>query len=170
MAKARNRQGKVQEALGNALDALQRAEKMGQVQLIRDASEIVSAIYEAKGDAVPSLQYYKLYKKNSDSLNNQESRRAVAIEKASYEFSKKEAAFKRSTTQQNWLIFTAFSGLLFLAIIVWLISRSRIKLNRANKDLQLKNSVIGAQKIDAEETLQKLKDAQKQLFTKFKGF
>ncbi len=163
LAKARNRQGKVQQALDNALEALQRAEKMGQVQLIRDASQIVSAIYEARGDALPSLQYYKLYKKNSDSLNSHESRRAVAIEKASYEFSKKEAAFKRKTSQQNWLIFTAFSGLLFLAIILWVISRSRKKLNLANKDLQLKNSIIGAQKIDAEETLQKLKDTQKQL-------
>ncbi|MEO8112664.1 MAG: tetratricopeptide repeat protein, partial [Ginsengibacter sp.] len=95
LAKARQRQGLLKEALANGLDGLQRAEKMGQVQLMRDANEIVSSIYESLGDGNNALKYYRVYKTYSDSMSNLASQRAVAIEKASYEFSKKELEFQR---------------------------------------------------------------------------
>jgi two-component system NtrC family sensor kinase len=163
LAKAYNRQGMLKDALADGLEALQRAEKMGQVQLIRDASEIVSSIYEGMGDGIKAIAYYRIYKTNSDSLNSLASQRAVAIEKTSYEFSKKEIAFQRKTLQQQWLIFSALAALFSLAIILWVISRSRNRLNHTYKDLQHKNEVIAAQKLTAEETLSKLKAAQSQL-------
>ena len=163
LAKVRNRQHMLKEGLANGLEGLQRAEKMGHVQLIRDASEIVSTIYEAMGDGMNALQYYRVYKLNSDSLNNLESQRAVAMEKAGYEFSKKEAAFQRKTLQQQWLTFSAFAALFSLVVILWIISRSRNRLNQTYKDLQHKNAVIETQKLNAEETLSKLQAAQSQL-------
>jgi signal transduction histidine kinase len=163
LAKVRNRQGLLKEALANGLEALQRAEKMGQVQLIRDASEIVSSIYEARGDGINALKYYRVYKVNSDSLNNLASQRAVAIEKASYEFSKKEIAFQRKTLQQRWIIFSAFAAMFSLGVIVWITVRNKKRLNLTYKDLQQKNIVIESQKLKAEQTLVILEAAQSQL-------
>ncbi len=163
LAKVRHRQGLLKEALANGLEGLQRAEKMGQVQLMRDANEIVSTIYEALGDGNDALKYYRTYKIYSDSLNNLASQRAVAIEKASYEFSKKELAFQRKTLQQRWLIFSALAALLTLCVIVWMINRNRNRLNYANKNLQQKNLLVEAEKSKAEEALIKLKAAQTQL-------
>ncbi len=163
LAKVYNRQGMFKEALVNGLEGLQKAESMGQVQLMRDANEIVSTIYEASGQGNNALKYYRMYKVYSDSLNNLASQRAVAIEKASYEFSKKEIAFQRQTLQQRWIIFSAFAALLSLGIIIWIITRNKKRLNHTYKDLQQKNLVIEAQKLKAEETLIVLQTTQSQL-------
>ncbi|MEO6720216.1 MAG: tetratricopeptide repeat protein [Ferruginibacter sp.] len=163
LAKVYNRQGKSDAALANGLEALQKAGQMGQVQLMRDAGEIVSNIYEARGDGLNALKYYRVYKLNSDSLNNLASQRAVAIEKASYEFSKKEIEFQRKTLQQRWLTFAAFAALFTLCVILFVIYQSRKRLNLTYKDLQHKNTVIETQRIKAEETLTQLQAAQSQL-------
>ncbi|MBC7889538.1 MAG: two-component sensor histidine kinase [Ferruginibacter sp.] len=130
---------------------------------MRDANEIVSTIYEALGEGNNAIKYYRIYKVYSDSLNNLASQRAVAIEKASYEFSKKELEFERKTLQQRWLIFSAFAALFSLAVVLWAINRNRNRLNHTNKDLQQKNALIETQKLKAEETLSKLQAAQAQL-------
>jgi len=163
LAKTYYKQGILKEALANGLEGLERAEKIGQVQLIRDANEIVSNIYEALNEGNNALKYYRAYKVYSDSLNNLKSERAAVTEKANYEFSKKENEFQRKNLQQRWIIISAFTALLLLAIILWLINRNRKRLNHTNKELQKKNKVIETQKIKAEETLIKLKSAQAQL-------
>ena len=163
LAKTHLKQNLLKEALANGLDALQRAEKIGQLQLMRDASETVSSVYEALNDGNNALKYYRIYKTYSDSMNSQASQRAVAIEKASYEFSKKETAFERKTLKQQWIITSAFVGLLLLAVILWVIIRSRNRLGITYKELQHKNHVIESQRIKAEATLLELKSAQAQL-------
>lgn len=163
LAKARHKTGLLKEALANGLEALQKAESMGQVQLMRDANEIVSNIYAAMHDGNNALKYYRTYKEYSDSINNLESQRAAAIEKAGYEFSKKEIEFQRKALQQQWIIFSAFGVLILLVIILWLINRNRKRLNYTNKELQKKNEIIQIQKREAEETLAELKATQKQL-------
>ncbi len=163
LAKTRLKQGSLKEALENGLDGLQRAEDMGQVQLTRDASETLSSIYEAMNDGNSALKYYKIYKVYSDSMNNMASQRAVAIEKDMYEFSKKENEFQRKTLQQQWLTFSAFAGVILLAVILWIILRNRNRLKHTYKELQHKNIVIENQKLKAEETLFKLQETQQQL-------
>ena len=110
LAKVYNKQGRFNEALASGLEGLERAQQMGQVQLMRDANEIVSGIYESRKDGINALKHYRLYKVNSDSLNNLASQRAVAIEKETYEFSKKELEFERQTLQQRWLTIFRFRG------------------------------------------------------------
>ncbi len=163
LAKIHLKQNLLKEALANGLQALQKADTLGQVQLIRDASETVSSVYEAMNDGMNAFKYYRIYKTYSDSLNNLASQRAVAIEKASYEFSKKENEFQRKALQQQWLTFSAFAALLLVAIFLWFISRSRNRLNHTYKELQHKNKLIESQRIKAEETLLELKTTQAQL-------
>ena len=163
LAKTQLKQHFLKEALANGLEALQKAETIGQVQLMRDASETISSVYEALNDGNNALKYYRIYKTYSDSMNNIASQRAIAIEKASYEFSKKESEFQRKTLKQQWIITSACIGLLLLAMILWVIIRSRNHLGNTYKELQQKNQVIESQRIKAEGTLLELKSTQAQL-------
>ena len=163
LAKIHYKQGMLKEALANGLEALERAKKMGQVQLMRDANEIVSSAYEAMKNSGNALAYFKQYKLYSDSMNNMQSQRAVAIEREKYDFSKKEADFERKTMKQHWLTFSAFAGLLLLAVILWIILRNRNRLKHTYKILQHKNIVIESEKSKAEDTLSKLQSTQAQL-------
>ncbi len=163
LAKARYKQGLLKEALVNGRDGLQKAEKIGQVQLMRDANEIVSTIYEALHDGNNALKYFRAYKIYSDSMTNLASERAAATEKAGYEFSKKETEFEQKALQQRWIIFSAFAALLAICIIAFIINKNRKRLNHSNKILHHKNLLIEAEKLKAEETLEKLKETQSQL-------
>ena len=163
LAKVQHKMGLHKEALTNALEAVRRAEEMGQAQLLRDAYELVAGIYENMGEGNNAIRYYKNYKLYADSLVSIESERAAANYKAGYEFSKQELQFERRSTQQRWLTFSACAALLLLLFILWLILRNRKRLARTYKDLQHKNEVIEEQKRKAEETLFQLKATQSQL-------
>jgi two-component system, NtrC family, sensor kinase len=163
LAKVKNKLGKFKEAQADGLKALDIALKMGQAQLLRDAYEIIATVYENTGDGNNALSYYRKYKMYSDSLQNLESEQAAANYKAQYAFSKKELEFERKALQQRWLIFSAFAALLTLSIFFWFIYRNKKRLNKHNKDLHLKNELIEAEKLKAENTLHILKETQSQL-------
>ncbi len=163
LAKVQAKQGRLTEALANGTEGLQKAETMGQAQLIRDGNEIVAQIYEAQGDGISAVKHYHLFKKYSDSLNNIFNERAAANYKADYEISKKQLEFQRTTIQQRWLTFSAFAALFTLGIVAWIINRNKKRLNHTYRDLQHKNLVIEAQKKNTEETLLKLQLTQAKL-------
>jgi signal transduction histidine kinase len=163
LAKVQNKQGLFKPALANALEALLLAQKIGQVYLLRDANEVVSAVYASMGDGNSALAHYQKYKTYSDSIRNIESERAAMAFKADYNFSKKELEYQRKALQQQWLIFSAFAALTSLCIILWIINRNRKKLNQANKILKQKNVVIADEKANTERALYQLQDTQAQL-------
>ena len=163
LARVKSKQGLLKEALAKGLKGLQKAQDMGQVQLMRDANEIVSGIYERLNDGNNALKYFKAYKVYADSINSLASERAATVEKARYEFSKKESEFQRKALQQWWIIFSAFAALFLLSIIIWLINRNRKGLHLNNKELHKKNEIIEIQKLKAEQTLAELKSTQAQL-------
>lgn len=163
LAKVQNKQGLLKQALANALEALQLGEKIGQVSILRDGNEVISAIYANMGDGANALSHYKRYKVYSDSIRNIESERMALAFKADYNFSKKEQEYQRKALQQQWFIFSAMAMLTTLCIIVWIINHNRKKLNHANKILQHKNLVIAEEKANTEQTLYKLQNTQSQL-------
>jgi signal transduction histidine kinase/Tfp pilus assembly protein PilF len=163
LAKVQLETGRLEEALSNGREGLKKAGEMGQAQLLRDAYEVVAAVYEKMGDGNNAIKYYRNYKKYADSLVSIESERAAANYKAGYEFSKKELEFQRKSVQQRWLIFSVSAALVSLLIILSLIIRNRKRLSKTYRDLQHKNEVIEKQKRAAEETLDQLKHTQSQL-------
>jgi len=163
LAKTQNRQNMLQPALSNALEALQLAEKMGQAELQRDANEIVSTIYEHTGDGINALKYYQYFKTYSDSLRSIESERAALAYKTDYDFAKKELEFKNNALRQQWITYSILAVLAVICIIAWMINRNRKKLKQTNKILHHKNTVIEKEKMNAENALLKLKEAQSQL-------
>jgi signal transduction histidine kinase len=162
-AKAKLKMNLLKDALADALEALQLAQQMGQVQLQRDANEIVANIYEETGNGLMALKHFKEYKFFADSLHNFESERVSATLKAEFTFSKKELEFERKSLQQKWLIFSAFAALFTLFVIFWIVNRNRKRAHLANKVLQQKNVDIEHQKSLAEDALLQLQSTQKQL-------
>lgn len=163
LAKVYEQQGLLKEALKNGLDGLQQARNMGHTQLIRDASKIVSMIYEEMGDGMNSLAYFKSFKVYSDSLRNLEAERTATLFDAKLQFSKTEDALNRKNLLQKWLTFSAFAALSLLGVILLIVNRNRQKLDYTYKELQQKNIVIESQRKKAEETLDELKSTQTQL-------
>ncbi|MEO6286308.1 MAG: ATP-binding protein [Dyadobacter sp.] len=163
LARVYERQGFLKKALEAGLDGLQQARNMGHTQLLRDANEIVSVIYEKMGDGLNSLTYFKEFKIYSDSLRNVESERVANMYDAKLEFSKKEDALHQKNLQQQWLIFAALAAVTLLGMILLFVIRNRKKLDYTYKQLQRKNLVIESQRKKAEETLDELKSTQVQL-------
>jgi signal transduction histidine kinase len=151
------------EALEKALVAAKIADEMGQKELIRDSNEILSEIYQNLGDWENSLSTYKLFKENSDEINNLESEKAAINLKSDFIFSKKELEYQKKVLQQRWLLFSAFAAFLTLCVIIWLVNRNRRRARKSNGLLRAQNEAIINQKVVLEETLEQLKNTQKQL-------
>lgn len=137
------------------------------IELLRDGSEILSNIYETKGNDKQALFYSRQFKVFADSINNQQTQQITANLAADYEYSKKELLlkneFENKSTRQRWIIFSAFAGLFSSLIVVWLVYRSRQKEKRSNHLLQQQKTEIEKQKNTAENALSDLKAAQTQL-------
>jgi signal transduction histidine kinase/tetratricopeptide (TPR) repeat protein len=163
LSKTLNKQKNFNEALVYAHQALDMAETMGQPQLLRDANEVLAAIYESQGDGMQALKHYQLFKKYADSLRNSDAERMSERLKAEFDFSRKELDFERKALQQRWLIFSAFAALATALLVIFLVYRSRQKEKQANKLLHQKNVDIEHQKAVAEDALHQLQTTQKQL-------
>ena len=137
------------------------------VELQRDASEVLSTVYETKGNDKEALHYSRLFKIYADSINNQQAQQITANLAADYEYSKKElllkADFDSKTLRQRWIIFSAFAALFSSLIVVWLVYRSRQKEKKTNRLLLQQKQEIEKQKTTAENALTELKAAQQQL-------
>ncbi len=72
--------------------ALHLGEQIGYPELIRNASDKLSTIYKEKGDFKNALNYYEVFIKMRDSLNNENTRRASIKTKLEYDYGKKMAA------------------------------------------------------------------------------
>jgi two-component system NtrC family sensor kinase len=163
LARVYERQGFSEKALEAGLDGLKQARNMGHTQLLRDANEIVSVIYEKLGDGMNGLAYFKEFKIYSDSLRNVESERVANMYDAKLEFSKREVALHQKNLQQQWLILASLAAVTLLGVILLIVIRNRKKLDHTYRQLQQKNLVIESQRKRAEETLDELKSTQAQL-------
>ncbi len=155
--------GNHKEALDKAIEGVTLAEEMGQTNLMRNANEVLAKIYEAEGNPSYALQRYKLFKLYNDSINNLESQRVATRLEAEYDFSKKALQFEKESLRQWWLVFSAFAGLLTIAVILFIITRNRNRLNRAYHALQEKTQEIEQKNFILEQTLSQLKETQLQL-------
>jgi two-component system, NtrC family, sensor kinase len=154
-------------ALQYAKEALATAQTIGHNELIRDANELLSNVYENTGNGLQALYHQKQFKRFADSINNQQTEQRTLNLAADYEYSRKELemrnAFEKKNTQQNWIIFSAFAGLFSALVVAFLIFRSRQKQKKNNMLLQHKNEEIDAQKTTLEKALTELKATQQQL-------
>lgn len=157
------KKGNRTESLNLAKEGLKQAEVMGQTMLMRNANELLAKIYEEEGNYADALSSFKLFKQYNDSINDFQSQRLAATLESEYEFSKKTLEYEKASLRQQWLIFSAFAGLLTFLIILFIVYRNRNKLNKAYLNLQEKTIEIGNKNEKLEMTLEQLKATQLQL-------
>ena len=158
-----HRNGNMEDAFALANEALDQAEKMGQIMQLRNANELLAKINEENGDFAEALEHYKRYKRYNDSINNTQGQRLAATLEAEYEFSKKSLEFEKASLRQRWLIFGVSFGLLTFLVILFIVYRNRNKLNRAFHALKEKNIEIQSKNEKLEKALALLKETQLQL-------
>ena len=163
LAKVKYKEGLFSAGLTDALAGLKIANEMGLAQLQRDANKVVADIYGKLNEGNKALTYYQNYKLYSDSLVSIENEKAAAGYKMDYQLSKQQFEFERKALKQRSLLLAVLAIVAFLIIILWIILRNRKRLSKTNLELKHKNKLIEGQKIEVENTLTQLREAQKQL-------
>ena len=149
------RTGKPDSAEKYALISYALAAKAKKYGWAADAAGILSKVYDGK-DYKKSLFYYKAHIAARDSLNNGEvAKRFIQVTAAQ---KRQQEAFKKAEAayQQKVRLFTAI-GILFVVALIALI------LFIAYRKQQKANGLLKIQKIQVEETLEKLRSTQTQL-------
>jgi len=148
---------KYNQAEENLLRGYKIARKNGQLAFLQDITLYLSELYELTGDMTKAFNYYRDYKKYSDSLSQEENIKKITQLEMQFEFDKKikqrelEQARKDSIQKRKELIYIMISTGIFLAmLILFLLLRlqknkvKRIRLERKNlkTDLDYKNKEL----------------------------
>lgn len=138
----------------------------GQLKLARRTNQLISKLYETKGDFSPALRYLKEYEKIVESSNKDDDLRILAdaeiqtiLERSNREIfaleREQQLTEQINTSQRLWLT-VIFGALLFTLLVSYILYRNfRIKMNA--------NSRLQQEKEKVEETLAKLRATQEQL-------
>lgn len=95
------KKGKTDSALFYGNKSMRHAQNIGSPTLIRSASELLKNAYKAKGNSSKALEYFELYFKMNDSINNEETQKATFKQQLSYEFDKKETLAKAEQEKKD---------------------------------------------------------------------
>jgi two-component system sensor histidine kinase/response regulator len=144
-------------ALRYANEAFQEAQALRRKPELQGSARVLANIYEAKGDYRNALHYFKLYREYSDSLLNDEARKQLLTRAAQYDYEKqtmrlreaqtlKEAAYEAKLRKAAlWVTLTAVV-IAVLALVAFLLGRSRAMSRKMNQLLREKNEQIEEQK------------------------
>lgn len=95
------KKGKTDSALYFGNESMRHAENVGSPTLIRLSSELLKNAYKAKGNSAKALEYFELYFKMNDSINNEETKKATFKQQLNYEYEKKEALAKNEQEKKD---------------------------------------------------------------------
>jgi len=140
-------------ALKYASISLQKAQVVKSKPHILNAVNELAATYEALGNTLYALKYFKLLKQASDSVANETLRKKTEQLETRYEFEKKEVLLKTAQEKKDALnksivqkkelqIFIALLLILLLSLLVLLLIRSRAIKQKNNLILETKNEEI----------------------------
>ncbi len=124
----------------------------------------LSQVYEKQNDYVKALRYHKLYYSISDTLTQEDRRKAITDMQVKYETeaTEKENALLTAESEladaklkqtRAILIITIFAIGIFIVMMVQLIRQNNLK-RKANKELALKNDLITEQKKEITDSIQ----------------
>jgi serine phosphatase RsbU (regulator of sigma subunit) len=139
------------QALPYAEKSLQRAKEIEAPDLAKDASLLLSEIYDNLGDKTKALQHLKIYYDIRDSLFSAEKMKNVAYQESKMKEDKMEADFKEeqikkeAQIKQQKIISLAFTaGFVFVLVLIFVVFRN-LKQSREH------NRIIAAQKSEVEQ-------------------
>jgi len=84
--------------------ALAGSKKMNFVESIKDAADLLQRIYRKQGRYKDALEMYELYVQMQDSINNDNSRKAIMKRQLQYEYEKKESTLKAEQEKKDAIV------------------------------------------------------------------
>ncbi len=122
---------------------------------IRNAAQTLSSVYKRNNDFEKSLEYYEIFKKTSDSLSQNDSKKNLIMLKAKLKYEEEKSSLiasneKEIAKKENY-IYLILLVLLVLIIITMLIRRSERAQEILNKELNLKNEKLETQEYELRE-------------------
>lgn len=162
--------GSIHYTIGNidkSLEILKKSNDLAQQTqdpaVIRDLSEQLAEVYEAKGDFKNAYHYFKLFKNTSDSLINQENIKALTQKEMQFQFDSEKRAQELIQRQKDFekdqelalsqLYFKIGIGISIILVLFLtygiVVYKQKVKLNDAisaqNHEIQMKNDQIEKQ-------------------------
>lgn len=131
-------------ALALAQDALNMSAQRGARQNKRDAYQLLSAIYEAKGDAVKALEYQKLFANIKDSVISDQFKGQLYSFKQKAAESEQMAALKGQKRMAEWTILIVCMAAALVFIILTLRHKNE-KLHLKQRASELEMQALRAQ-------------------------
>ncbi|MBA3664895.1 MAG: tetratricopeptide repeat protein [Bacteroidetes bacterium] len=138
------------EAKVYSTKALGLAKEIGHLEIIKEASQALCAIYASTGRHKEALEYYKAYITARDSLVNEENTKKTVQQSMQYEFDKKESATKLeqekkdaiadAESRKQKIVIAAISIGLLLVLVLALVVFRNLRINKK------KNLIIQSQK------------------------
>jgi len=164
----------LQKSESYLIKAFENAKTRGLTAEAKDASKVLSTVYDELGKANLSLKYYKIFHELYDSLYNEENTRRLARLEAEFEFQQqkqKEELNRRLTELEKekqlanaiWVRNTLIVAFIVLSIFLLLTYRNYIRKNRANNQLNELNRKISNQKDTLAEQAEELKSANEEI-------
>lgn len=142
--------------------SLETAEKIGALGVVKNIHQNLSSLYEKKGDFKSSLEHYRIYSINKDSIFNSEKDKEFTRSEMNYEFEKKEAEARSEQDKKDAVtaaekkkqlsvLVLVCSMLLLVFIFSGFIFRS-LRITKKQKNLiEIKNRETEEQKMVIEE-------------------
>lgn len=133
-----------------AIEAIELSTEIGATETLQDGYMCLSEVESGLGNFKASLNAYKLYKANSDSLKSKQASNELTRLQLQYDFDKASALREESSKQARityYLIIAALSIGLVIAVLIAIIIKSRSKqseLIRHNlaQDVEIKNKEL----------------------------
>ncbi len=152
--------GRSDEARHYAERALDTARSIGMAAIIKDAAELLATANAAQGRYKDAYQAHQLFKQMSDSAQNLESRKHIAVLEANYKLRQQEIENDRlqalnhaqhaEAQQQRLLIFAALIGLMLVIILAIVLARAYSNKKRDNAELHHQQALLEEQSQEIE--------------------
>ncbi len=158
------------ELLNYAKKSLEISHEVGFIEEIKHASELLSKVYSKNGEWKKAFEMHELYKKMSDSLNNEASHKAYVKQQFKYEYEKKSEAdslrvfeekkvISAQLKQERTLRFSLYGGVLLLFVFgSFMFNRFRVT-NKQKKIIEAKEKQTQEQKHEIEEKHKEITDS-----------
>ena len=148
--------GQIEHAEWAAKLGYELASQQGQLYYSSTAAELLSKIYENKGNHQAALKYYKLFKSNQDSLDNKSNREALIRLEEKYRFEKSTEKIESDhhsvlNKKQNQL-YLATSVIISLIIVSILLYIFFVQKRKANAALRKAKSLIEKEFVNLEKS------------------
>ena len=127
LANLHNAKNHDDKAILYAKQALELGKKLDVLDHKQKANELLSSLYEKKGNTTLAFQYYKNYSVQKDSIINEENAKKLADAQWNYAFQKQQTehqnTIKKASTQKWMIILVAF--LLLISLLSYYLWKSK---------------------------------------------